>query len=639
MSNLVVASTRKPLRLLAEIGKGGEGTVWTLADASDRVAKIYLTPPSHAKVEKLRLMAAMTGGDLSKVAAWPLDLVLNKRAEVTGFIMPRVAAHSDAHELYSPKSRAGAFPEADFRFLVHVASNVARAFRAVHRTGYIIGDVNHGHLLVGRDGRVVLIDCDSFQTPTPTGVLTCDVGVALFTPPELHGRSFKGLVRTPDHDAFGMAVLIFHLLCMGRHPYAGVWSGRGEMSIEKAIAERRFAYGSHRKAMMMDRPPGTIDLADLGPRISGLFDATFAPTPGRPRPTPAAWVSALDSLKAALKPCTASGAHFYPSHMAACPWCVIEGQTGARLFGQRIRSEVGQVINIAALWSQIERVAPPPPDPALPSARLWKPPSGMDVPSPLVKQVRIAASLAAVCIGLVACGSDGGVGPMGGMIGAGVAFAIWPRVSAARRQALAAAVNTAQANWNQLEGRWRAQATVAAFMTLKRQLSEAHTEFKGLPARRVKLLAELRAKREAHQKDQYLDRFRIDRAQIAGVGPGRAATLASFGIETAADVERYKILNVRGFGPSLCDALVGWRRQHESRFRFNPAAPVDPRETRRVEDMIESRRKQLVGRLQAGPRELLTCQANILAARARLEPVLKSAWDDLQLALARQRAA
>ena len=109
--------------------------------------------------------------------------------------------------------------------------------------------------------------------------------------------------------------------------------------------------------------------------------------------------------------------------------------------------------------------------------------------------------------------------------------------------------------------------------------------------------------------------------------------------ETAADVERYKILNLRGFGPSLCDALVGWRRQHESRFRFNPAAPVDPRETRRVEEMIETRRKQLVDRLQAGPRELLTSQVNILAARTRLEPFLKSAWDDLQLALARQRAA
>ena len=638
MSKLVLAGTGKPLRLLAEIGKGGEGAVWSLADAPDRVAKIYLKPPGRAKVQKLRLMSAMPGADLSKVAAWPLDLVMNGRGEVTGFVMPKVAAHSDAHELYSPKSRAGSFPEADFRFLVHVAANVARAFRAVHRTGYVIGDVNHGHLLVGRDGRVVLIDCDSFQVPSPNGVLTCDVGVALFTPPELHGRPFNGLVRTPEHDAFGLAVLIFHLLCMGRHPYAGVWSGRGEMPIEKAIAERRFAYGALRQTLMMDRPPGAVDLAVLGPEVANLFEAAFASTPGRPRPTAGHWVAALDALKARLKPCKASGAHFYPSHLAGCPWCAIESQTGARLFGQRIRGAAGQVVNIAALWSQIERIPAPPPDPPLPSTMPWRPPPGTEVPSPLLKQARIAASLAALCVGLVACGSDGGAGPMAGLIGAGVAFAVWPRLSAEKRRALAAAVKTAQATLAQLETRWKAEATVAAFTTVKGQLADANAELKGLPARRTKLMAELQAKREFHQKFQYLDRFRIDRAQISGVGPGRAATLASFGIETAADVERYKILNIRGFGPSLCEALLNWRRQHEIRFRFNPAAPVDPREIRRVEDTIDTRRRQLVGRLQRGPRELSTIRANVLAARTRLMPLIKSAWDTLQLALARQRA-
>ncbi len=638
MKDLISSSSRKPVRLLAEIGKGGEGSVWSLADSPDRVAKIYFKSPDATKVEKLRLMSAAPGADLSRIAAWPLDLIQNARGEISGFVMPKVAAHSDAHELYSPKSRAGAFPEADFRFLVHVASNVARAYRAVHRNSYVIGDVNHGHLLVGRDGRVVLIDCDSFQTPKPGGVITCDVGVALFTAPELHGRAFKGLIRTPDHDAFGLAVLIFHLLCMGRHPYAGVWSGRGEMPIEKAIAERRFAYGAGRQALQMDRPPGTIDINILGPEVAALFENAFAASPGRSRPSPADWVTALDALKAGLKPCANSGAHFYPSRLPACPWCAIESQTGARLFGQRIRGQTGQTVNIAALWAQIEQVAPPSPDPAMPSASVWAPPAGLDVPSPIWKQLRIAGSITALCLGLVACGMDGGVGPMGGIIGAGLAFAVWPRVSSEKRKAIAAELKQAQSTWSQIEGRWQAEATVAAFFKLKNQLSEAHSEFKGLPARRTKLMAELQAKREAHQKMQYLDRFRIDRADITGIGPSRAATLASFGIETAADIERYKILNLKGFGPSLCDALMGWRRQHESRFRFNAAAPVDPREIRRVEDLIETRKTQLQVRLQGGSRELLMSRTHIIAARTRLSPILKASWDSLQLALAKQRA-
>ena len=173
-------------------------------------------------------MAEAVSPSLLKIAAWPIDLLSDNKGVVRGFIMPRVVTRRDIHELYSPKSRAEAFPEADFRFLVHVAANIARAFAVVHEQGHVLGDVNHGNLLVGADGTVMLIDCDSFQIGNGTNVFTCDVGVPLFTAPELHGRTFRGLVRTANHDRFGLAVLLFHLLYMGRHPFAGryVWPWR-----------------------------------------------------------------------------------------------------------------------------------------------------------------------------------------------------------------------------------------------------------------------------------------------------------------------------------------------------------------------------------------------------------------------------
>ena len=152
-------------------------------------------------------------------------------------------APRNIHELYSPKSRIGVFPEADFLFLTHVCTNIARAFAVVHLCGHVIGDVNHGNLLVGPNGTVTLIDCDSFQFRNGSKIFTCDVGTDLFTPPELQNRRLKGIERTSNHDCFGLAVLLFHLLFMGRHPFAGRYSGAGEMPIEKAIAEYRFAYG------------------------------------------------------------------------------------------------------------------------------------------------------------------------------------------------------------------------------------------------------------------------------------------------------------------------------------------------------------------------------------------------------------
>jgi DNA-binding helix-hairpin-helix protein with protein kinase domain len=181
------------IRLGQEIGRGGEGTVFVIEGQSDRVAKIYSTDPDQRKIQKLVAMAEVASPALLRIAAWPIDLLANSNGGVRGFVMPRIIARRDIHELYSPKSRSEAFPEADFRFLVHVGANIARAFAVIHEHGHILGDVNHGNLLVGSDGTVVLIDCDSFQIGTGSNVFTCDVGVPLFTAPELHGRSFRNL--------------------------------------------------------------------------------------------------------------------------------------------------------------------------------------------------------------------------------------------------------------------------------------------------------------------------------------------------------------------------------------------------------------------------------------------------------------
>ena len=33
-------------------------------------------------------------------------------------------------------------------FLIHTAANIARAFAVVHESGQVIGDVNHGNIVV-----------------------------------------------------------------------------------------------------------------------------------------------------------------------------------------------------------------------------------------------------------------------------------------------------------------------------------------------------------------------------------------------------------------------------------------------------------------------------------------------------------
>jgi DNA-binding helix-hairpin-helix protein with protein kinase domain len=281
------------LRLGTELGRGGEGSVVALADRPGQVVKLYHETPSARKVAKLTALVAASGPAVQKVAAWPQELVRNAAGEIVGFLMPRLAERRDIHQLYSPRSRAAAFPTADFRFIVHVAANIARAFAVLHAQGHIVGDVNHGSIVVNPDGTVQLIDCDSFQVRDGAEVFTCDVGVPLFTAPELHGKAFRELVRTPNHDQFGLAVVLFHLLCVGRHPFAGRFLGSGEMPIERAIAEFRFAYGPEAATRQMAPPPGTLPLEALGSEIAGLFGAAFAAKAVYDaRPKAADWVSA-----------------------------------------------------------------------------------------------------------------------------------------------------------------------------------------------------------------------------------------------------------------------------------------------------------------------------------------------------------
>ncbi|MCK7579638.1 MAG: hypothetical protein MZV65_30660 [Chromatiales bacterium] len=260
------------------LGRGGEGTVHEIAGRPGFVAKVYHQPVGPDKALKLEGMVRQAHPSLLEIAAWPVD-VLRVRPDgpVQGFVMPRVNGYHEIHSLYGPSHRKRTFPHADWSFLVHAARNLASAFETIHARGNVIGDVNPGNVVVSAQALVKLIDCDSFQIDTGDRLFLCDVGVPQFTAPELQDRSFHGLRRTPDHDAFGLALLCFHLLFMGRHPFAGRYRGKGDMPIECAIKENRFAFGRHAVGRLMEPPPHTLPLDALPQAIADLFERAFDP--------------------------------------------------------------------------------------------------------------------------------------------------------------------------------------------------------------------------------------------------------------------------------------------------------------------------------------------------------------------------
>ncbi|VED14885.1 putative chaperonin [Escherichia coli] len=95
-------------------------------------------------------------------------------------------------------------------------------------------------------------------------------------------------------------------------------------------------------------------------------------------------------------------------------------------------------------------------------------------------------------------------------------------------------------------------------------------EILGLPEEEKRDLAALQDTARERQKQKFLEGFFIDVASIPGVGPARKAALRSFGIETAADVTRRSVKQVKGFGDHLTQAVIDWKASCERRFVFRP---------------------------------------------------------------------
>ena len=256
--------------------------------------------------------------DLLKIAAWPTS-VLNEGnpAIVDGILMPKVAGYLEIHHLYSVAQRKKDFPEVDWGFLLHTARNCAIAFEAVHGHGHVVGDVNQKNVMVSKKGVVAFVDCDSFQVAEGAD-FRCGVGVPEYTPPELHGKNFASLDRAANHDLFGLAVLVFHLLMMGRHPFSGVPLVKEDIPIEKAIQKGCYAYTRSTAMARLKPPPHVPPMTMLDSSILDLFERAFGTAD---RPTATDWRASLDAAMNRLVRCKNDPRHSYLADAGRCPWC------------------------------------------------------------------------------------------------------------------------------------------------------------------------------------------------------------------------------------------------------------------------------------------------------------------------------
>ena len=629
-----------------ELGRGGEATVYAIDGDQSLVAKIYHRRLDAEKTQKLSRMVELQSERLLRLAAWPVGTLRPRSANsVAGVLMRNVSRFKDIHLLYNTKSRLREFPaKANWRFLVHTAANVSRAFSVIHEHRHVIADVNQRNVKVSPESAIVsLIDCDSFQIFSHGRYFLCGVGVPEYTPPELQDKQFNSVIRTPNHDNFGLAVLVFHLLFMGRHPFAGKFLGRGDMPIEKAIEEYRFAFAPDAQRTLMQPPPNCITLAHLSPEVRRLFVDAFAPggaNSGRPDATQ--WVVALDALGRQLKQCSASKVHTFFQSLSVCPWCQIEGQAGVLLFVGYAVADGGSGFRLELVWAQIASVQSPGPGTQPDFSQL-----AAGVRATLEARVaggkrrrKIAAVVLIVFVILGAC-LVSGLGAATFWIGVfcvAVAKSITKRFGH-RKAKFESESRATEARFRAIQERWQREASEEPFATNLRDLRQLIDEHKRLPNRRQEKIRELERDLYNVQLRHYLEKFDIASADIPHVKDSRKAMLSSYGIDDAADVTATAVEAVPGFGQFLTDKMLTWRRSLESKFKFDARRGIDPSDIQRVDQDIAKRRMEIELRLLKGQMELTDIRRRIVVVRAQLRDPLQKAWMEMAQAQANARAA
>lgn len=328
------------LDLNSMLGHGGEARVFAVPPDEKLVAKVY-HKPKETYTRKLSAMLAnppenpmAAQGHIS--IAWPIDLLstTDGSGRSVGFVMPRVQGMHSLLDFYNPKTRRQKCPFFNYLYLIRTARNIAAAMGALHARGYCVGDVNESNILVSDTALVTLVDTDSFQVrDLHTGqIYRCGVGKPEFTPPELQGKNFGQIDRAPEHDLFGLAVLIFQLLMEGTHPFSGIYQGAGDPPPYAArIASGHFTYSLARRVPYLPTPiaPGW-DI--LHPTLRQLFLHCFEDGHNSPklRPSAQTWQAALKEAENALVTCGVNNQHRYSNHLKACPWCERSVKLGGR---------------------------------------------------------------------------------------------------------------------------------------------------------------------------------------------------------------------------------------------------------------------------------------------------------------------
>ncbi|MDO4246714.1 MAG: helix-hairpin-helix domain-containing protein [Deinococcus sp.] len=601
-----------------EVARGRHANLYLCADSSlpPQLLKVYLSPPTSTQARKVEGMVSQTAPPrIPSRVLWPTAPLYGSNRQLAGLVTPLppegLSHVAGLRALLVPELRRQQFPQADWRFRVQVGERLAQAFGDLHACGHLMGDVRPEHVLVTDAGEVWLVGSDDYQLQLGEQVMTPLPSSAEYTPAEAQRQGTDTLVprlHQPGEDFFGLAVLLFELL-LERHPYAGVQVRGPAPGPVAAIAAGQFVDAASPPPGLR-AVPGSLPFAALSPEVQALFERAFVAGHADPqaRPSPQEWASALREMAAALHPCEQQ-----PQHLRVrgqpCPECVAAQQRPTEFDDD----DTSVADRVEKLWSDIMRVASPPPSPTiapvteappLPSLKLGLPsrPKGMGhaqlerliawvlralvlavlmlavwlvqrsflallvVPGIILFALTLGRSFVVDWDGLIDRYEAWEKGLVRQLIPTGGQHQVYRQAVLARREEVKNELSALLARREELRERYQRENAGATFLRSHMELEQRRNRLRDLG--RGGGLRALYTRWYERSEREFLALQALRSGGVPGVGPRELSLAVARGIRNAGEIEPDRL----GTLPApFARELMAWRQGLQDFFQFDPA--------------------------------------------------------------------
>ncbi len=200
--------------LLELLGQGGMATIYRATDTQlGREVAVKLLRPEYLKDPDFSSRFRQEAQSAASLSHTNVVTVYDYGEDPSGPFI--VMEYVDGEDLATILRRNGSLPPAQ---VARIGASVARALQAAHDRGLVHRDVKPGNVLIGRDGRIKVVDFGIARAIAEAHVTlpgTTLGSVHYFSPEQARGET-----ATTASDIFSLGIVLYELLT-GERPWVG----------------------------------------------------------------------------------------------------------------------------------------------------------------------------------------------------------------------------------------------------------------------------------------------------------------------------------------------------------------------------------------------------------------------------------